>query len=209
MGMLLRLARARGWDGVGVEPSPALHQIATEELGLNVHNCLLEEVPAEEYGSFDVVALSDVFEHITQPREFLGVAARFLRPGGLLYVKVPNARWNLLKQGMARRLGVSLSRGVWDSYEHVVHYTDPTLRAMLKAGGFEPLEVTSSKPIQVPVWHEYLGQYYLYPSPWILDWRRHLGRLGFHFVGQLERLTRRGQVGYCSSNLVAVAQVRG
>ena len=39
MGMLLRLARCRGWEPVGVEPSPALHRIATEELGLTVHNC--------------------------------------------------------------------------------------------------------------------------------------------------------------------------
>src|SRR4051794_24137449 len=41
MGMLLRLARSRGWDVLGVEPSPTLHRIATEQLGLPVHNCFL------------------------------------------------------------------------------------------------------------------------------------------------------------------------
>jgi 2-polyprenyl-3-methyl-5-hydroxy-6-metoxy-1,4-benzoquinol methylase len=207
MGMLLRLARQRGWDTVGVEPSPALHRIATEQLGLEVHNCLLEELPSELGGSFDVVALSDVFEHITNPVEFLRLAARFLRPEGLLYVKVPNARWSLLKQAMAKRLGRQLARGVWDSYEHVVHYTEPTLRAMLRTGGYDPLLVTSGRPIQIPVWHEYVGRYYLYPSPWVLDWRRHLGRRAFHLAGQLERRVRGGEVGYCSSNLVALARV--
>jgi SAM-dependent methyltransferase len=207
MGMLLRLARARGWETTGVEPSPGLHRIATEQLSLAVYNCLLDDLPIEEQRSFDVVALSDVFEHITDPRAFLQTAARFLRPGGLLYAKVPNARWSLLKQGVSKRLGIKLSRGVWDSYEHVVHYTEPTLRAMLGAGGFEPLEVTSAKPIQIPVWHEYVGHYYQYPSPWVLDWRRHLGRLGFHQLGRLERRIPGREVGYCASNLVAVARL--
>lgn len=205
MGMLLRLARARGWDTVGVEPSPALHRIATERLELTVHNCFLDGLPETEESSFDVVALSDVFEHVTEPLPFLRTAARFLRAGGLLYVKVPNARWNILKQQASELLGRGVSPDTWDSYEHVVHYTEPTLRAMLKAGGFEPLVITFSGPVQVPVWHKYLGQYFQYPSPWVLDWRRHLGRQGFYALGRIERWLRRGQIGYCAPNLVALA----
>jgi SAM-dependent methyltransferase len=207
MGMLLRLARAHGWDAVGVEPSPGLHRIATEHLGLTVHNCFLDALPESDEASFDVVALSDVFEHVTEPRAFLATAGRFLRPGGLLYVKVPNARWSIVKQRASQLLGRGLARGAWDSYEHVVHYTEPTLRAMLRAGGFEPLVITFSAPVQIPVWHEYVGQYFQYPSPWVLDWRRHLGRLGFHALGRAERWMRRGGVGYCPSNLVALARM--
>jgi SAM-dependent methyltransferase len=206
MGMLLRLARERGWTTVGVEPSPALHRIATEHLGLEVYNCLLDEMPAAEHGAFDVVALSDVFEHVTEPREFLRAAAKLMKPDGVLYLKVPNALWNLLKQRLLGRLGRAPGKGVWDSYEHVVHYTDDTLRKMLAAEGFTPLELTFARPIQVPVWHEYVGQYYQYPSPWVLDWRRHLGRLGFYYASALERRLRGGAIGYCAPNLVGVAQ---
>jgi SAM-dependent methyltransferase len=206
MGMLLRLARDRGWEAVGVEPSPALHRIATEQLGLEVHNCFVEALPDSEHHSFDVVALSDVFEHVTAPRQLLEHVAQLLRPGGLLYVKVPNARWSLLKQRLP--VGGGRSRGAWDSYEHVVHYTEPTLRAMLQSQGFESLLVTTSRPVQVPVWHEYVGQYFQYPSPWILDWKRHVGRRAFHALARLERLLRRREIGYCASNLVALAQVR-
>jgi hypothetical protein len=55
MGMLLRLARERGWEPVGVEPSPALHRIATEHFGLSVHNCFVEDISTDEY---DTLTLS-------------------------------------------------------------------------------------------------------------------------------------------------------
>jgi SAM-dependent methyltransferase len=207
MGMLLRLARARGWDAVGVEPSPALHRIATEQLGLEVHNCFLNEIPASVGGTFDVVALSDVFEHVTDPRALLGDVAALLKPEGLLYVKVPNARWNLLKQRAAAIARWTPSGRVWDSYEHVVHYTDRTLRAMLAAGGFTPFVMTFASPVQVPVWHEHVGQYFQYPSPWVLDWKRHLGRAAFHRLARVERLLRGGRIGSFAQNLVAVARL--
>lgn len=208
MGMLLRIARARGWEAVGVEPSPALHRIATEQLGLTVHNCLLDAVPEAEYRSFDVVAMSDVFEHVTDPRRFLETAERFLRPGGLLYIKVPNARWSLLKQRLFRLTRQRLARGAWDSYEHVVHYTERTLRTMLEATGFDPLLFTLSRPVQIPVWHEYVGQYFLYPSPWVLDWKRYLGRLGFYSLARAERRLRGGELGYFAPNIVTLARAR-
>ena len=208
MGMLLRLARSKGWEVVGIEPSPALHRIATEQLGLTVYNSSLEAIAADEQGSFDAVAISDVLEHITEPQAFLQAAARVLRPGGLLYVKVPNAGWSMLKQRLAERLGHDLKRGAWDAYEHVVHYTEPTLKAMLRAGGFEPLLITSSRPVQIPVWHEYTGQYFQYPSPWVLDIKRYLGRLGFYALGRVETRVRRGRIGYCAPNLVVLALAR-
>jgi 2-polyprenyl-3-methyl-5-hydroxy-6-metoxy-1,4-benzoquinol methylase len=115
MGFLMRHARTRGWDAIGVEPSPTLAKIAREQFNHTVHNCFLNEMPHQEHHSFDVVALSDVFEHITQPLEFLADAARLLKPDGILYVKVPNARWNLWKQGVLARLGKRPVQGLWDS----------------------------------------------------------------------------------------------
>ena len=208
MGVLLRDARARGWTTVGVEPSPALHRIATEKLGLTVHNCFLDQVPASEHASVDVIALSDVFEHIPDPLAFLKTARLFLKPGGILYLKLPNARWNLLKQRMAGILGRRPDPGLWDSYERVVHYTDSTIAAMLEAGGFETVKVASGKPVQIPAWHRYVGHYYQYPSPWVLDWRRHLGRRFFYELGQMESRMRPGRVGAFAPNLVVLARAR-
>ena len=123
MGMLLRHIKQRKWDAVGVDPSPSLSKIAREWQGVQVYNCFLNELPASEERSFDVIALSDVFEHIAEPLPFLADVQRFLRDDGIVYVKVPNGAWNLFKQRALAALGKRPARGIWDSYEHVVHYT--------------------------------------------------------------------------------------
>ena len=206
MGMLLRHVRRMGWTGVGVEPSPSLSRLAIEHFGLDVHNCFLHELPDRLEGSFDVIALSDVLEHISDPLAFLKQAARFLAPDGILYIKVPNARWNAFKQSRLKLAGKAPKQGVWDSYEHVVHYTDRTLASMLNKAGFSRLKMTIGKPIQLPIWQELVGHYYQYPLPGMLDWRRRFGRSAFYWLSWPERLCRLGSIGAFAPNLVVVAR---
>lgn len=206
MGMLLRHVSARGWEAVGVEPSPTLSALARDELGLTILNRYLEEVPTEYDATFDVVALSDVFEHVSEPLAMLGHVRRLLKPDGVLYVKVPNARFNLLKQLVVRLRGRNLQHGVWDAYEHVIHYTDESLRRMLAKGGFRVETLSLARPVQIPVWHHHVGQYFQYPSPVALDWKRHLGRAAFHLAGKVERVLRLGTAGYLPSSLAVIAR---
>jgi SAM-dependent methyltransferase len=209
MGMLLRHIKQRNWTAVGVDPSPSMTKIARDWQNVEVHNCFLNELPASEERSFDVIALSDVFEHICDPLEFLADVRRYLRDDGILYVKVPNGAWNLFKQRALAAMGRKPPQGIWDSYEHVVHYTGKTLRKMLETGGFEVVETSIGKPIQIPSWHHYVGHYYQYPSPWLLDWKRHLGRSAFYWLSRAERLLRLGSIGAFAPNLVAIARIRG
>jgi SAM-dependent methyltransferase len=208
MGMLLRHVKRMGWTAVGVEPSPTVSKLAVERNRLQVYNCFLHELPQHEREAFDVIALSDVLEHIVEPLQFLREVNRWLAPGGIVYIKVPNGRWNLFKQGVLGLLGRAPKQGLWDAYEHVVHYTDRTLVAMLSRAGFDVLKVTFGKPVQVPVWHEYVGRYYQYPTPWILDWKRQLGRSAFYWLAWPERLCRVGSIGWFAPNIVAVARRR-
>jgi SAM-dependent methyltransferase len=171
-----------------------------------VYNCFLHQLPEKEVGSFDVIALSDVFEHICDSLEFLQQAGRFLAPDGILYIKVPNARWNAFKQAMLGVLGKAPQQGVWDSYEHVVHYTDRTLRMTLEKAGFEVVKMTIGTPIQLPVWHHDVGHYYPYPSPGMLDWRRRAGRSMFYWLSWPERVLRLGSIGWFAPNVVAIAR---
>ena len=208
MGMLLRLAKQMGWDVVGVEPSPSLSKIARERNGLQIYNCSLGELPKSEEGAFDVIALSDVLEHIPDPLPFLSEASRFLADDGVLYVKVPNGNWNLFKQWTLGLMGRRPQQGIWDSYEHVVHYTDRTLRRMLRKAGFHPFKITIGRAIQTPAWHEYVGHYYQYPTPWVLDWKRQLGRDLFWAVSWPERFARGGSIGFFAPNIVLLASRR-
>lgn len=206
MGMLLRHVRRMGWEAVGVEPSPSLSRLAVERWNLKVYNCFFHEMPASEERSFDVIALSDVFEHIADPLIFLKQVDRFLAPAGILYVKVPNGRWNLFKQRTLGWIGRRPKQGVWDSYEHVVHYTDRTLIRMLKRAGFSVFHLTIGMPIQTPVWHQWVGHYYQYPSPWFLDWKRQTVRSVCYALSWPERILRFGSIGSLAPNLVALAK---
>src|SRR3546814_17780185 len=57
---------------------------------------------ATAQGGFDIIFLSQVFEHVRSPDMFLRNAWAALRPGGVIYIDVPNAagltavirRWN-------------------------------------------------------------------------------------------------------------------
>jgi len=46
---------------------------------------------AGELGSFDLVTLNKVLEHVPDPAAMLARTRRFLRPGGTAYVEVPDA----------------------------------------------------------------------------------------------------------------------
>ena len=205
MGRLLALAKARGWDARGVEPSPTLSKLA-RKWGVEIHNCFLHEMPESENGAFDVVCFSDVFEHITEPKAFLEQAKRLLKPRGLLYVKVPNALWSLLKQRLLGWAGRRPQQGLWDAYEHVVHYTDGTLKRMIEGSGLRVVEVTTARPVQTPNWHELVGHYYQYPTPALMDMRRKAVRSGFHALSGMERALRFGKLGYFAQSVVALAR---
>lgn len=207
IGMLLRLAEKRGWDVVGLEPSPSLASLADKH-GFEIYNCFLHEVSDRENSTFDVVAFSDVFEHISEPLPFLREAARLMKDDGVLYVKVPNAKWSIFKQEMLALIGRHPNQGLWDAYEHVVHYTEGTLTRMLEKGGFHVREISTEPPVHTPNWHEYVGHYYQYPTPWFMDLRRKTVREVCYWLSGIERLIRFGSLGYLAQNIVAIASKR-
>jgi hypothetical protein len=149
--------------------------------------------------------MTDVFEHIADPRTLLREIRRVLKPDGILFIKVPNGRFNLFKLRVLGALGRLGDFDVFDSYEHVVHYTSPTLAHMLREEGFAVKHQSIARPIQLPVWHNLVGQYYQYPSPWILDWRRHIGRMLLYQASRVESLALGGQAGWLAPNIVVVA----
>lgn len=70
----------------GIEYNPDAARRA-REAGLPVEETRVELLPA---GSADAVTLFQVLEHVPRPREVLSALERVLRPGGRLFVAVPN-----------------------------------------------------------------------------------------------------------------------
>ena len=205
MGFFLRNAKGRGWNLYGVEPSPSLSEMARRYFELNVKTTFLEDAGFDEE-FFDVVTMTDVLEHIGDPGKALSEARRILKPEGILFIKVPNGLFNMVKFKLAASLGKLKDYDIFDSYEHVIHYSGRTLRKMLEKHGFRVVDVKIGRPIQIPVWHKYVGQYYQYPSPRALDWKTQRARSLLYFLSKIEFYLRGKNIGYLAPNIIVIAQ---
>ncbi|MDP1846855.1 MAG: class I SAM-dependent methyltransferase [Solirubrobacteraceae bacterium] len=155
-GWFLDEAARSGYRVRGVEPSPRLSDHARRVAGRDVATGYAEDIATVP--SADAACLWHVLEHGAQPVTLLRAAAAQLRPGGLVFVEVPN-----IASPAAQRMG---SR--WSSLEagfHLVHFTPGALRAGLERAGLVVLRIES-----VP------AATYLRPVAWA-DPRRVLGAL--------------------------------
>ena len=98
------------------------------------------------------------------------------------------------------------SYDIFDSYEHVVHYSQETLTSMLEKCGFKMIKCSTGRPIQLPAWHKFVGHYYQYPTPWSMDWKRQSARKILYLLSLLEYRLRLNRVGYLAPNIIAVAK---
>lgn len=145
-GFFLRRAVARGWNAVGVEPSPVTSALARERFGLDVRTGTLTEAALPD-ASFDAATMTDVFEHVGDPGAVLAQIRRLLRPGGVLFIKVPNLRYVRAKALLLGRVP-GLLDDCYDAREHLVFYSAPTLRETLTAAGFTVEAIMVPAPIQ-------------------------------------------------------------
>ena len=127
-GHFLDEARGAGFSVKGIEPVAGVAGRAAERFDVEVIPRFLEEVdlPAE---GFDVVCAWHVLEHVADPRDVLGRVLGALRPGGLLFLEVPN-----IGSVSARR-----RKRAWkplDPEHHMAHYTAAALEAMLEGVGY-------------------------------------------------------------------------
>jgi len=130
---------------VAVDGSAELIQRAQARLGprsnVELVHALVEEFDTAE--RFDLVLLSFILEHVSDPAAVVSKAARFVSPQGSLFVMVPNAR------SLHRRVGVTMGLLVkLDDFSdedrrqgHRRVYTEERLRADLEAGGVRVLEM--------------------------------------------------------------------
>lgn len=150
-GLLLHLAEEGGFRALGCEISPAAAEKAKEEFGVEVK--VGDFLAADFEAPLDAITMADVVEHTPNPRVFLERAAEVLRPGGGLFVAVPNHRSILF--GMADVLArVPLLAGVAQRVyvpNHYWYFTPATLAQLIGECGFEVQEVRGESP--------YLGRY--------------------------------------------------
>ena len=127
------LSLAPDWSVEGIDISETACELAREE-GLR---CSVGTLFDQDFadGSFDLVTMWNVLEHLHDPRAVLSEVARILTPGGHLALVVPT-----MSSAQARRFG-----GRWwvlQLPQHLVFFDHATLREHLEAVGFEVQKLT-------------------------------------------------------------------
>ena len=90
MGASRQCSRARSILACALPPSPAIARHAIDHFGFeNVHIGTLDTAELEK-GSFDLITMWDVVEHVPEPRDLLEQARELLKPGGLLVIETQN-----------------------------------------------------------------------------------------------------------------------
>jgi SAM-dependent methyltransferase len=90
-GLLLDEARRRGYETTGIELSSGAAAYARDVLGLDVAEEPLESfAEGQPEGSYQIVVLADVLEHLDDPVEAIAACERLLAPDGALCVITPD-----------------------------------------------------------------------------------------------------------------------
>lgn len=153
IGLFLKLAEERGWRGRGIEFSDRARAYARDEFGLDVVDTPLEAAGYGD-GSFDVVALNSVIEHVNEPRRMLTEIRRVLAPGGALYIITPNV------ESLACRV-LHERAATFDGRNHLVYFSAATLTRLLDEVGFDVDHLTTRVASLQPIleWLAYRTPY--------------------------------------------------
>ncbi|MGC1549551.1 MAG: class I SAM-dependent methyltransferase [Rhodanobacter sp.] len=116
-GAFLLRAMEAGWKVFGVEPDPAAAKQA-KAAQLIVHNGDIHSYSPD--GTFDVITLSHVFEHLHDPSDVLLRCFELLNPGGVLWMAMPNADG----------LGQKIYRSAWFALDPPRHLFLPSRREL-------------------------------------------------------------------------------
>jgi SAM-dependent methyltransferase len=126
---LARMRRHGAWELTGLEQDQHAASMARQEYGLEVYTGPLDEVELAQ-GGFDVVTMWDVIEHVPRPGASLRRIGEWLRPGGWLIMRTPDA-----DSPYARAFG-----RYWaglDAPRHLVVFGRSTLTRLLTENGFQ------------------------------------------------------------------------
>jgi 2-polyprenyl-3-methyl-5-hydroxy-6-metoxy-1,4-benzoquinol methylase len=134
-GTLLRTLRERHPDKrfTGVEPTVRYAKHLVEDVGIRVVEDIEKLNPAEQ---FDTVLLIHVLEHVHDPLKLLKQIGQRVRPGGKVYVDVPD---------------VSTHSSIIDLHlAHCNHFSVHTMTSALRCAGLHPVQVAAHRPPTLP-----------------------------------------------------------
>jgi SAM-dependent methyltransferase len=128
----------RGWAVSGVEPDAAAAAEAAHAAGVPRESIFAGQAEDAEFadGSFDLITLTHVIEHLHDPLLVLRKARRWIAPGGRLVIWCPNI--GSFESRLFGRLWFGL-----DVPRHLYHFTPATISRLLEQAGFSVERITA------------------------------------------------------------------
>ena len=192
IGTFLQQAEQDGWKVAGLELSPSVAVFAREHNGLQVDSFSIESDTSFSPGSFDVITMFGVIEHLANPSGAIKECTRLLRPNGILILQTP------AEDGLIRRAGRFLywaSGGlvnfhVMQLYQmrggHSVCFNRRSMRTLLADHGLQVVSVEQSTygfrillhrfknlPLFMKLVH-IIGTLFIFSLGWILGRSNHM-----------------------------------
>lgn len=129
-GFLLKRFRTQGMRVSGIEPNREAVEFARSVNGLDQVECLMLENVQTTGRSFDVVILSQTFEHLADPLSSLSKIKNLVKEDGRLFIEVPNL---YSPTGLYPHESGGVRR---PSPNHLFVYSPKTLGAFVTRAGF-------------------------------------------------------------------------
>jgi SAM-dependent methyltransferase len=136
-GSFVALMRQAGYDASGVEMSPWVVDFAKKTFDVPVSLGPVEnlEIPS---GSYDVIALMDVLEHLPDPSTTMAHCLSLLKPDGLLLVQTPQFKSGMKYAKLMEIQGAFLE--MLKSDEHLYLFTDGSATRLFGQLGAEHIQ---------------------------------------------------------------------
>lgn len=122
-------------DATGVDPSPDAVRFCHDRGLESVRQAGLESLPFPD-GSFDLIAATDVIEHIAAEDQALEELRRTAAPNGVMLLTVPAYMWMWTEED--------------DNLHHKRRYTKGRLRQAVERAGWEPQIATYFNTFLLP-----------------------------------------------------------
>ncbi len=132
-GLLSGRLTQQGWRVTAIECDPVLAQACARQCKRVIVANLDRETPDTEQ-VFDVILYGDVLEHLANPLRVLTELSRFLAPGGVVVVSVPNVAHFVIRLSLLVGRFEYIDRGILD-HTHLRFFTERSLRALVADAG--------------------------------------------------------------------------
>jgi 2-polyprenyl-3-methyl-5-hydroxy-6-metoxy-1,4-benzoquinol methylase len=138
-GHFMLAGKELGYDVYGIEIAEQPYKYCVEDLKLPVDH--IDFFKMDEKNKFDVVTMWDVLEHIDKADDFLVKCAAVTKPGGYLFLQVPQIDSYFAKK----------YKDDWKmmGLDHVNYFSKKTITKILSQHGFEVKKIRSSFEIKL------------------------------------------------------------